>query len=142
MLSPVASVIFVCCSLGCNVTKMAGIARQVMSAVGPKGIMDTNGQSLDALQKDSETLQNINDQFVPLMKSIRIFFFWQQEKTHLAHTNDYVGAMPPRPWIRTGTDWKRLWMKPQQRPSWMAPIDLGWPVASLCDHTPLMNHKA
>ncbi|MDI1490330.1 MAG: hypothetical protein OHK93_001530 [Ramalina farinacea] len=83
---------------------MAGIARRVLSALVPKKIMDTNGQLLDALQKNSETLQNITDQFVPLMKRFRIFFFWEQEKTHLAHTNDYVVDEASAAPILDGTD--------------------------------------
>ena len=93
---------------GSNIAKMAGIARRVLSALVPKRIMDTNGQLLDALQKNSETLQNITDQFVALMKRFRVFFFWEQEKTHLAHTNDYVRAVPISTFMRTGADWKRL----------------------------------
>ena len=89
---------------GSNIAKMAGIARRVMSAVVPKRVMDTNGQLLDALQENSETLQNVTDQFVPLMNRFRIFFFWEQEKTHLAHTKDFVGAMPLCPHKCTRTD--------------------------------------
>lgn len=56
----------------------------------PKKILDTNDQLLNALRAGSETLQNITDQFAPLMKNLRVFFFWEQEKTDLGYTRDYV----------------------------------------------------
>ena len=62
----------------------------MLSALTPKKIMDTNSQLLDALKEGSETLQNITDMFVPLMKQFNIFFFWEQEKTDLGYTQDYV----------------------------------------------------
>ena len=34
-----------------------------------------------AANKDSETLQNISDQFAPLIKQFHIHFFWEQRKT-------------------------------------------------------------
>ena len=56
----------------------------------PKKILDTNDQLLNALRAGSETLQNITDQFAPLMKNLRVYFFWEQEKTDLGYTRDYV----------------------------------------------------
>ena len=53
-------------------------------------IVDTDSQLLAALEKGSETLQNITDQFAPLMKQFHIFFFWEQQKTDLGYTKDYV----------------------------------------------------
>lgn len=45
-----------------------------------------------ALREESETLQNITDFFVPLMKHFSITFFWEQEKTDLKYTKDYIVA--------------------------------------------------
>ncbi|KAJ3579479.1 hypothetical protein NPX13_g1089 [Xylaria arbuscula] len=45
---------------------------------------------LDALREGSEVLQEITDNFVPLMKDIRIYFFWEQEKTNLGYKLDYI----------------------------------------------------
>ena len=39
---------------------------------------------------ESETLQNITDQFVPLMANFRIFFFWEQEKTNLRFKREHI----------------------------------------------------
>lgn len=45
---------------------------------------------MNALEEESETLQNITDQFAPLMANFRIFFFWEQEKTDLKYTKEYI----------------------------------------------------
>ena len=69
---------------------MASIGQRLLSAVVPKKVWDTDSQLLQALREGSETLQNITDQFTPLMKRFHIYFFWEQEKMHLPHTKDYV----------------------------------------------------
>lgn len=38
---------------------------------------------VSALQYESETLQNITDYFVPIMRHFRIYYFWEQRKTDL-----------------------------------------------------------
>ncbi|MCJ1288691.1 hypothetical protein MMC34_000220 [Xylographa carneopallida] len=75
---------------GSDRVKLASTAQKMLSALTPKKIMDTNSQLLDALKEGSETLQNITDMFVPLMKQFNIFFFWEQEKTDLGYTQDYI----------------------------------------------------
>jgi len=52
--------------------------------------MQIESQLVNALEEDSETLQNITDQFAPLMSHFRIFFFWEQEKTDLKYTKEYI----------------------------------------------------
>lgn len=69
---------------------MFSTARRLVSAATPKVVVDTDGQLLNALREGSETLQNVTDQFAPLMKRFRIYFFWEQEKTTIAHTKAYV----------------------------------------------------
>ena len=69
---------------------MASIAQRLVNAVVPKKIVDTDDQLLNALREGSETLQNITDQFAPLMKRFHVYFFWEQEKTNLPHTKAYV----------------------------------------------------
>jgi hypothetical protein len=65
----------------------------MLDALAPSKVWDTDGQLLNALQEGSETLQNITDQFAPLMKRFRIYFFWEQEKTDLGATRDYVSLL-------------------------------------------------
>lgn len=56
----------------------------------PKQAVDSDGGLLDALKEGSEALQSVTDTFVPLMKNFHIFFFWEQEKTEMGLTKDYV----------------------------------------------------
>ena len=58
----------------------------------PSRIVDTEAQLLDALREGSEVRQEITDNFAPLMKDIRIYFFWEQEKTDLGYKLDYVST--------------------------------------------------
>ena len=78
---------------GSNKAKLAGIGQRMLDALAPSKVWDTDGQLLNALQEGSETLQNITDQFAPLMKIFRIYFFWEQEKTDMKMTRDYVNAI-------------------------------------------------
>ena len=71
---------------------MASFGQRLLSAAVPKKMWDTDSELLQALREGSETLQNITDQFVPLMKRFHICFFWEQEKTDLPHTRDYVSS--------------------------------------------------
>ena len=79
---------------GTNKVKLASATRRMIGAVVSSKVVDTNGQLLDALGRGSEALQNITDMFVPLMKHFRVFFFWEQEKTDLGFTMDYVRLFP------------------------------------------------
>ena len=62
----------------------------MISALAPSIVLDSESQLADALCQGSEVLQNITDMFAPLMKNFRIYFFWEQEKTNLGSTLDYV----------------------------------------------------
>lgn len=75
---------------GSDIATLASYCRRFISAVVPSKVCDTNGQLLDALKPGSETLRNITDMFAPLVKNFRIFF-WEQGKTDLGSTKDYVG---------------------------------------------------
>jgi len=80
---------------GSDKAKLARIGQRMISALAPKKVWDTDSQLLNALQEGSETLQNITDQFAPLMKQFHIYFFWEQEKTDLGYTRDYVTKSSP-----------------------------------------------
>ena len=75
---------------GSSKAHMASTARRIVSAVTPSKLVDTDGQLLKALEEGSEVLQNVTDAFTPLMKNFRLFFFWEQLKTDLGYTKDYV----------------------------------------------------
>jgi len=82
---------------GSDRAHLARVGQRMIKTLAPRKIVDTDNQLLAALEKGSETLQNITDQFAPLMKQFHIFFFWEQHKTDLGYTKDYV----PRPFPPT-----------------------------------------
>ena len=45
---------------------------------------------LKTLELESEALQDVTIAFVPIMPRFRIFFFWEQHKTDLHYTRDFV----------------------------------------------------
>jgi hypothetical protein len=47
-------------------------------------------QLLSAIEKDSETLQAITDQFAHLMKQFHIFFFWEELQSNVAGRWEYM----------------------------------------------------
>lgn len=69
---------------------LAMFAQKVLDSVLPSVIVDTDAQLLDALKAGSEVLQEITDNFAPLIKRFSIYFFWEQQKTNLKARNDYV----------------------------------------------------
>ncbi|MCJ1283103.1 hypothetical protein MMC26_002430 [Xylographa opegraphella] len=75
---------------GSNKAKLASVTSRMIGALVPSKVLDTDGQLINALEEGSEVLQNITDMFVPLMKNFHIFFFWEQVKTNMGITQDYV----------------------------------------------------
>ena len=64
---------------------------QKLTSLGlPRKIIETNSSLAHALEEDSEVLQNITDHFAPLMSQFHVFFFWEQERTDLKYTRDYI----------------------------------------------------
>lgn len=64
--------------------------QKIASLSIPKKVLETDSSLLRALEEDSEVLQNITDQFAPLMPRFHVFFFWEQERTDLKYTKDYI----------------------------------------------------
>ncbi|KAL8985384.1 MAG: hypothetical protein Q9177_004446 [Variospora cf. flavescens] len=75
---------------GSDKAKLASTGRKIIGAVAPSKVFDTDGQLLEALKEGSEILQNVTDMFAPLMKNFRIYFFWEQQKTDLGFTRQYI----------------------------------------------------
>ncbi|KAI0502713.1 ribonuclease-like protein p/mrp subunit [Xylaria bambusicola] len=65
-------------------------AQRIIDILLPSRILDTEAQLLNALKEGSEILQEITDNFAPLMKDFRVYFFWEQEKTDLGFKLDYI----------------------------------------------------
>ena len=74
---------------GADRVRLLGKIQRLVSLTTPKAFIQVESSLVNALEVDSETLQNITDQFIPLMSNFRIFF-WEQEKTDLKYTKDYI----------------------------------------------------
>ena len=75
---------------GSNKVRLLDSLQKIASLTIPKKVLQSESSLLLALEEESETLQNITDQFAPLMCRFRIFFFWEQEKTDLKYTRDFI----------------------------------------------------
>jgi protein SERAC1 len=76
--------------MGASKARLLGSLQKLASLAVPKKALQTESSLVNALEEESETLQNITDQFAPLMSNFHIFFFWEQEKTDLKYTKDYI----------------------------------------------------
>lgn len=52
--------------------------------------MQTESNLVKALEPGSEILQNINDQFSSLIDRFCISFYWEEQRTDLKYTKDYI----------------------------------------------------
>lgn len=75
---------------GSSKARLFSNLQKMVSSTVPKKALQTESGLLRALEEDSEVLQNITDQFAPLMYRFRIFFLWEQERTDLKYTKDYI----------------------------------------------------
>jgi protein SERAC1 len=75
---------------GSSKARLLGSLQKLASLAIPRGAVQIESSLVNALEEESETLQNITDQFAPLMSNFRIFFLWEQEKTDLKYTKDYI----------------------------------------------------
>ncbi|KAI1323341.1 hypothetical protein F5Y16DRAFT_347378 [Xylariaceae sp. FL0255] len=64
--------------------------QRLTSLTVPRRFMRVEKGLVKALQEESETLQNISDYFIPLMKEFCIHFFWEQEKTDMKYSKAYI----------------------------------------------------
>ena len=75
---------------GSSKARLLGSLQKLASLAIPQVAIQTESSLVNALAEESETLQNITDQFAPLMAKFRIFFFWEQERTDLKYAKDYI----------------------------------------------------
>lgn len=53
----------------------------LVRAVSPRSWVDSNNALIKALEKNSETLQNITESFVGISRDFKMFFFWEELRT-------------------------------------------------------------
>jgi hypothetical protein len=75
---------------GSNKANLLGSLQKMACLTIPKTVAEFETGLVNALERESEILQNITDQFAPLMPNFRVFFFWEQEKTDLKYKRDYI----------------------------------------------------
>ncbi|KAI0424659.1 ribonuclease-like protein p/mrp subunit [Xylaria sp. FL1042] len=75
---------------GSGTANLATFVQRIIDVLLPSKLVDSQAQLLDALKEGSEVLQEITDNFAPLMRDLRIYFFWEQQKTDLGYKFDYV----------------------------------------------------
>ncbi|KFY86192.1 hypothetical protein V498_07577 [Pseudogymnoascus sp. VKM F-4517 (FW-2822)] len=75
---------------GSSKARLLSSLTKIASLALPNAAGQIESGLVNALKEESETLQDITDQFSPLMSRFRIFFFWEQEKMDLKYTKDYI----------------------------------------------------
>jgi hypothetical protein len=69
--------------MGADLARWGKMAEMLVRIVSPKSWVDTHNALLKTLEKNSETLQNITDQFLGISQDFRMFFFWEELKTSI-----------------------------------------------------------
>jgi protein SERAC1 len=75
---------------GSDKAKLGSFAQKLVDSLVPTKVVDTSPQLIASIETGSEVLQEITDNFVPLMKRFCIYFFWEQHKTDFIAKYDYV----------------------------------------------------
>lgn len=75
---------------GSNKARLLSGLQNLASTIVPKRAVQFESGLLKSLKDGSETLQNITNDFAPLMARFQMYFFWEQLKSDLKYTKDYV----------------------------------------------------
>ncbi|CAD6571798.1 MAG: hypothetical protein ASARMPRED_004791 [Alectoria sarmentosa] len=75
---------------GARHAHLAHSLQKLAAASLPRKALETDAALLRALERDSEVLQDISDHFAPLLPRFCVFFLWEQERSDLKYTRDYV----------------------------------------------------
>jgi len=85
--------------MGADLARWGKMAEMLVRTVSPKSWVDSNSALITALEKGSETLQNITDGFLGISRDFRLFFFWEELKTAITGMGshlivEYASAVP------------------------------------------------
>lgn len=69
--------------MGADLARWGKMAEMLVRVVSPRSWVDSNNALIRALEKNSETLQNITDSFVGISPDFKMFFFWEELKTSI-----------------------------------------------------------
>lgn len=56
----------------------------------PNAALSLSTTLIQILESESGVLQDVTAAFVPIMPRFRVFFFWEQHKTDLTYTRDFI----------------------------------------------------
>ncbi|KAI9860177.1 MAG: hypothetical protein M1813_006287 [Trichoglossum hirsutum] len=79
---------------GADSAKMGSNLHNIANAMIPGKILKSEPQLINALQTNSETLQNINIEFTNFQRRFNLFFFHETLRTNLGLKEDYVVDEP------------------------------------------------
>ncbi|KAH1719303.1 hypothetical protein KXX35_006201 [Aspergillus fumigatus] len=75
---------------GSSKARLLANLQKIAQLAIPKKAANFATRLVKALEEQSEMLQNISDQFAPVMAEFRIYFFWEEEETDLKYTKDLI----------------------------------------------------
>ncbi|KAI9888867.1 MAG: hypothetical protein M1814_006217 [Vezdaea aestivalis] len=75
---------------GSSKASLLNSLQKLVAVTVPQRVFKSERSLSKALKEESETLENVTDQFTPLMPNFRIFFFWEQQAMDLKYTRDYI----------------------------------------------------
>ena len=75
---------------GSDLAKWGSLLEKICSVALPKKFFDTSPQLVQTLQKNHETLENINRFFIEIIGRYHIYFFHESKPTDLKGTRAYV----------------------------------------------------
>ncbi|RPA98708.1 hypothetical protein L873DRAFT_1006442 [Choiromyces venosus 120613-1] len=85
--------------MGADLARWGKMAEMLVRMVSSKSWVDSNSALITALEKNSETLQNITEGFLGISRDFRLFFFWEELKTAIPGMGpnlivEYASAVP------------------------------------------------
>ncbi|KAJ5170921.1 Cytochrome P450 [Penicillium coprophilum] len=89
---------------GSSKARQLDTIHKLASFIVPKRVARFETNLVTGIEDDSETIQNIAEDFSPLMSRYHIMFLWEQFRTDLKYTMDYIVDRESAAPILDGTD--------------------------------------
>ncbi|CAG8929982.1 unnamed protein product [Penicillium salamii] len=89
---------------GSSKARQLDTIHKLASLIVPKRVACFETSLVTGIEDDSETIQNIAEDFAPLMSRYHIMFLWEQLRTDMKYTMDYIVDRDSAAPILDGTD--------------------------------------
>ncbi|KAJ5371991.1 Cytochrome P450 [Penicillium concentricum] len=89
---------------GSSKARQLGTIHKLASFIVPKRVARFETSLVTGIEDDSETIQNLAEDFSPLMSRYHIMFLWEQLRTDMKYTTDYIVDRESAAPILDGTD--------------------------------------